>query len=35
MQAYCLSCEKLKANKKLVGTRLILNFSYTNHYKTC
>ena len=24
-----------KPNKKLVGTILMLNFSYTNHYKTC
>ena len=26
---------KQKPNKKVVGIILILNFSYTNHYKTC
>ena len=25
---------KQKPNKKKIGTKLILNFSYTNHYKT-
>ena len=28
-------CWKQKSNKKVFQVKLILNFSYTKHYKTC